>query len=44
MVSTSREISGEGFADMQESGIVEIVPPGNDFLTVKDVEENVVGS
>lgn len=41
MVSISREIGGEGFADMQETEILEIVSPGKDLLTTEEVEEIV---
>ena len=41
VVDMARAMGGEGFVDIEETEVLEMVMPGNEVLSVKDVEEIV---
>lgn len=44
VVNISREISGQGFEDVEESEILDLVLPGSEVLTVEEVVEIAAGN
>ena len=44
VVTISREISGQGFKDVEESEILDLVLPGSEVLSVEEVVEIAAGN